>query len=37
MGAYARELALAEFGIGRMVEHTLAVYDETPAAGRGDR
>jgi glycosyltransferase involved in cell wall biosynthesis len=37
MGAYARERALAEFGIGRMVEHTLAVYDETPAAGRGDR
>jgi glycosyltransferase involved in cell wall biosynthesis len=37
MGSYARERALAEFGIGRMVERTLAVYDETPAAGLGDR
>ena len=33
MGAYARERALAEFSVGRMVERTLAVYDETPAAG----
>jgi glycosyltransferase involved in cell wall biosynthesis len=36
MGARARERALADFGIERMVERTLAVYDETPAAGRGD-
>ena len=36
MGARARERALVDFGIERMVERTLAVYDETPAAGRGD-
>lgn len=28
MGAYARERALASFGISTMVERTLAVYDE---------
>jgi rhamnosyl/mannosyltransferase len=33
MGARARERALAEFSIERMVERTLAVYDETPSAG----
>jgi rhamnosyl/mannosyltransferase len=36
MGAYARERALADFSVARMVERTLAVYDETPAAGRGE-
>lgn len=36
MGAHARERAVAEFGVERMVERTLAVYDETPVAGRGD-
>jgi hypothetical protein len=36
MGAHARERALAEFGVERMVERTLAVYDETPVAGGGD-
>jgi glycosyltransferase involved in cell wall biosynthesis len=32
MGARAHERALAEFSVDRMVERTLAVYDETPAA-----
>jgi glycosyltransferase involved in cell wall biosynthesis len=35
MGAHARARALADFSVERMVERTLAVYDETPAAGRG--
>lgn len=33
MGDRARERALSEFSVERMVERTLAVYDETPAAG----
>jgi hypothetical protein len=36
MGEYARERAVADFSVARMVERTLAVYDETPAAGRGE-
>jgi rhamnosyl/mannosyltransferase len=36
LGARARERVLAEFGVERMVAGTLAVYDETLAAGRGD-
>lgn len=35
MGERARERALADFSVARMVERTLAVYDETPA-GRGE-
>jgi len=36
MGEHARERALADFSVARMVERTIAVYDETPAAGRGE-
>lgn len=35
MGAYARERALADFTVARMVERTLAVYDEIAGPGRG--
>jgi glycosyltransferase involved in cell wall biosynthesis len=35
MGAFARERALADFTIQRMVERTLAVYDEVTDPGRG--
>jgi len=35
MGAFARERALSEFTVARMVERTLAVYDEVSNTGRG--